>query len=285
MAFQFYVSKIQTTHLFFLKLGMTLLEVREERGRWDPPSLRVSQSRGRLEKAAIRPVPRRPSRAHLDSSLSHFPPPPSPVKLQSLFTAGDLFPHSTTGLETSQIFSPAQFLRLFPQPFLLTCWLRRKKTFLQMRWHPHPLLHAARPPSPLCLLWLHFYLTCNSCPSLSAHWLTCPPSKSKQINEHNKAALPTPPLWQLPAPATFLLSLTWKLLQSEPCFPPFSLRVVIYSFLADGTEEVFALWHYRQTHTYTHTRTLTLTPSLATKKPSGHGSFGDRPRVWVSGLP
>lgn len=92
-----------------------------------PPSPRAARSWRRRPSG---PGPRRRSWAHLDSSLSLSPPPPSPLNFHPPSTAGEPSPRFTVALENSQLVPSAQLLGLFPQPFLLTCWLRRKKIHL-----------------------------------------------------------------------------------------------------------------------------------------------------------
>ena len=146
MAFQVYPSQRQTTHLFFLKLGMALLAMlREGAG-----STRPSGSRRctRLEKAAQRT---RSTQTQLGPPGLFFVPLPastSPLNFHPLSTAGEPSPHFTVGLDTSQLVLSAQLLCLFPQPFLLTCWLRRKKYIFADEPTPPP----ASGCSSLCLL-------------------------------------------------------------------------------------------------------------------------------------
>lgn len=72
----------------------------------------------------------------------------SPLNFHPLSTAGEPSPHFTVGLDTSQLVLSAQLLCLFPQPFLLTCWLRRKKYIFADEPTPPP----ASGCSSLCLL-------------------------------------------------------------------------------------------------------------------------------------
>lgn len=146
MAFQFHPSKIQTTRVFFLKLGLTLPEIPEG---WaggvhllSPPDTAEPGWRrwpaGRPSWAHLHPAPSRPASAR---------PCGAPTPLHGRGPAS----HSTVGLETSQMASPAQFLWLSPQrPFLLTCWLTRTK-YISSDELTSPLLLQAPLSLPLSL--------------------------------------------------------------------------------------------------------------------------------------